>query len=560
MSTPIIGIDLGTTNSVICQLIGGRAEPIPVDGSPIVPSVVLFDGKKVVVGREARNLELQNPARVIRSAKRDLGSDVTYKIGRRNIRPEEVSAEVLRFLASAASAALGTPVRDVVITVPAYFDDAQRQATLRAGELAGLQVLRLLNEPTSASLVYEQVTEAIDAPEVVLVYDLGGGTFDVSILEVFGDVREVLATAGDSRLGGDDFDALLVEHFVEVLKGEEGFEPQSSPSVMARLRRVAEDTKIALSSQLVVSVREEFIGRSGDRDIHLALEIDRSSFDAMIAPLLDRTLLLVARAIADAGLAPADLDRALLVGGSTRIPRVHLVLRDALSDAESDGDDDPVVDIHGEVDVDLAVGLGAAIQAGLLQGAAVSRILVDVASHSLGLLAIGDQDWMGEPDTFAPIISRNTVLPAQRSHTFYTIVDGQQEVAVEVYQGEHPRASRNSRVGSFRHKLVPGPECSPVHATLAYDLDGVVKVTITQPGVAEGTTVEMSVPGATREVAPVEASLIEGKLRALIDGFPPELRAKLEAKLEAFKAAHGRAREALEDDLHELVLELEGDD
>ncbi len=563
MSSPLIGIDLGTTNSVICRLDGGRAEPIAIGGTPIVPSVVLFDGKKTVVGREARNLELQMPGRVLRSAKRDIGSDVVYKVGRKNIKPEEVSAEVLRYLASSASNVLGTPVRDVVITVPAYFDDAQRQATLRAGELAGLKVLRLLNEPTAASLVYEQVTGASPGglPEVVLVYDLGGGTFDVSILEIVGDVREVISTTGDSRLGGDDFDALLVDHFLQSLEAEQGFEPRTDPSVMARLRRVAEDTKIALSSELVVHVREEFIGRAGERDVHLSMELHRSAFESMIEPLVRRTLELVERALQDADLHPADLDRVVLVGGSTRIPFVQQILRDALADANDDDGEGPVVDIHGEVDVDLAVGLGAAIQAGLLHGAEVSRILVDVASHSLGLRARGPQDWLGESDTFVPIIPRNTALPARQSHTFYTIFDKQEEVDVWVYQGEHPRATMNTLVGRFDHRLAPRPESSPVHATLEYDLDGIVKVSISQPGASERTTVEMSLPGAgaAREVAPVGTSVLEGKVRRLLGGLEPDVRADLEARLTAFLSARGEAREALEEDLLEFIFELEDD-
>ena len=282
------GIDLGTTNSVISQLVNGRPQPIDIDGSPIVPSVVLFEGERVWVGRKARNLELEQPERTIRSVKRKMGQSHSYQVGDRVLSPEEVSGEILRALKDGAAAATGHEVTDVVITVPAYFDDAQRRSTLRAGELAGLNVLRLLNEPTSASLVYDQVGAAAQpgVPEIVLIYDLGGGTFDVSVLEVFDSVREVRATAGNSVLGGDDFDELLVRFFLDELRRTAGVDPREDVRAMARLRRLAEDTKIRLSTDTSVMVKEEFITRSGDAPVHLLVEVTRRQFESMIRPLL----------------------------------------------------------------------------------------------------------------------------------------------------------------------------------------------------------------------------------------------------------------------------------
>ena len=307
MSAPY-GIDLGTTNSVIAHLVNGRPQAIAVAGSPIVPSVVLFqrvEGKeRVVVGREARNLALLHPAETVRSVKRRMGEEHVYEIGGRRLTPEDVSAEILRALKVGAEQATGEEVRDVVITVPAYFNDAQRRATLRAGELAGLNVLRLLNEPTAASLVYEHSStthgpESTPGPEIVLIYDLGGGTFDVSVLEVFDGVREVRATTGNSRLGGDDFDDLLQRYFLDELRVRASCDPREDARAMARLSALAEDTKIKLSSQVEVQVREEFLTTSNGKPVHLDVTVTRRQFEDMVRPLLESTIALAHRAVDD---------------------------------------------------------------------------------------------------------------------------------------------------------------------------------------------------------------------------------------------------------------------
>ncbi|MEI8259253.1 MAG: Hsp70 family protein, partial [Deltaproteobacteria bacterium] len=397
--SPIVGIDLGTTNSVIARIDGRHPVAVEIDGSAIVPSTVLWLDDRVIVGREARNLQLQYPERTVRSAKRKIGTDHRYSIAGREVSPEEVSAEVLRALRLGAEKALGEPVREAVITVPAYFDDAQRRATLKAGELAGLHVLRLLNEPTSASMVYEHVASldtAARASDLVLIYDLGGGTFDVSLLEVSEGIREVRATAGNTHLGGDDFDDKLVARFLEDLKRRHGVDPREDLRAMARLTRLAEDTKISLSAVPEVQVHEEFLTTRDGKAVHLDLTVSRRDFEEEIEALLESTMELTRQVLRDAGVGAADVSRICLVGGSTRIPRVRHLLRECFAS-----------DIHDEIDPDLAVGLGAAVQAAILKSVDVDRILVDVAAHSLGIRVIGIEDEdensvLDAPDTFAP--------------------------------------------------------------------------------------------------------------------------------------------------------------
>ncbi len=548
------GIDLGTTNSVIAHLVQGRPVALSIQGSPIVPSVVLYTEGGAVVGREARNLELQMPERCVRSVKRKMGTSHRYSLAGRELTPEQVSADILAALKHGAELATGGPVRDVVITVPAYFDVAQRRATLEAGERAGLHVLRLLNEPTSASLVYDRLLAPGGASttdsEILLVYDLGGGTFDVSVLEVFQGVREVRATAGNTHLGGDDFDDKLLQLFLDELKGHQGVDPREDLRAMARLRRLAEETKIRLSVDVSVRVREEFLTSVEGKPIHLDLEVRRRTFEELIEPLLESTVALARRAVEDARLEGQSLSRVCLVGGSTRIPRVRELLEEAFG-----------VDIHEEVDPDLAVGLGAAIQAGLLTGEPVERILVDVASHSLGMRVIGEADLPGaEPDTFAPVLRRNTVLPAVRVEEFYTMVPQQEQLLVEVFQGEAPRVSENTRVGSFDFPLEPQPANSPLRVEFAYDLNGVVKVSVSQPGTNNAKTVALSVADAGKAAQSAKAqSAVERKARALLQGLPPGPRAELERLLGQYAASEGSARERAEEALLDFFLEHEAE-
>ncbi len=578
MSTTI-GIDLGTTNSVVATLQDGRPRTIDIDGASTMPSVVHYgaDGR-VVVGRAARNLALADPERTVNSVKRAMGRSSALVVGGRSVRPEEVSAEILRKLKAAAEAELGCTVTQAVITVPAYFDDAQRRSTLVAGELAGLEVLRLLNEPTAAALVYDRAQESAasappdsgyggDAPEIILVYDLGGGTFDVSVIEVVDGIREVRAIAGDARLGGDDFDQLLVDSFVRVLQAQHSTDATDDVIAMARLRRAAESAKIVLSRDVEVTVVEEFLLSVDGTPVHLHTVVTRRDFEAMIDEMLESTIALALQALDDAKLDPAEpLSRICLVGGSTRIPRIRQLLVRSFT-----------ADIHAEIDPDLAVGLGAALQCGILQGEVLGQVLVDVASHTLGIRTADDFDEGEVADHFSPILHRNCALPAEATEEFYTAVDRQAVVQVDVLQGESGRASRNRLIGTFEFPLRPMPERSPVHIRFAYDLDGVIRVTASQP-LGEQMTVHLSVADATPGRAPSTPpqksaagrsdAAVARRARALLapqddasHELDPSQRTALAAALNAYDtAATSGEREAAEDALLDLFLDLEAGD
>ena len=560
-----VGIDLGTTNSVITYLRDGLPVPIAIDGDAIVPSVVYVDKDGAFkVGREARNRQLSEPERTIRSVKRKMGLDHRYEIDGREYSPADISAAVLSALKAGAEKALGQPISDVIVTVPAYFDDAQRRATLRAGELAKLHVLRLLNEPTSASLVYDQIGEAKTATEseIVVIYDLGGGTFDVSVLDVAGQIREVRSTTGNTALGGDDFDDRLLQVFLDELKAKHAVDPREDARAMAKLRRLAEETKIKLSFATSVEVREEFLTSVAGKPIHLETTITRRQFEDLIRPLLESTIEHSRKALEDAKVDAGQIGRVCLVGGSTRIPLVRSLIEEAFG-----------APIHEDVDPDLAVGLGASLQAGLLRGAAVERILVDVSAHSLGMRVVGREDdiYAETPDTFAPVLKRNTVLPAQRAEEFYTMVDAQKRLEVEVFQGEARLCSQNTRVGSFHFDLVPVPEQSPIKVEFAYDLNGVIRVEVSQPGKNNAKAVALKVADAGKRAqktkSPAAAkgastnrsdSPIVRKARTLLPSLACDEQRKMEDLLAKLAAAtNPNDQEHLEDDLLDLFLEHE---
>ena len=551
------GIDLGTTNSCISRIADGMPVAVPIAGDSIVPSVVLFAPDRVLVGREARNLELSMPERAVRSVKRRMGGrGPDYQIDGRTLSPEEISAEILRALKHGAEQTTGESVRDVVITVPAYFDDAQRRATLKAGELAGLNVLRLLNEPTSASLVYDRVGPSAplesDAagPEIVLIYDLGGGTFDVSVLEIYGDVREVRATTGNTQLGGDDFDELLYRRFVDHLKLQRAVDVHNDASARAKLRALAEQTKIALSSKLESRVSAEFVTvDAAGAPVHLQLTVTRSELESLVAPLLRETVELARRALDEARLEGQTLSRICLVGGSTRMPLVRNLLAEAF-DAE----------VHEEIDPDLAVGLGAAVNAAMLAGVPVERVLVDVSAHTLGVRVLGADDvpWQ-PPDTFAAVLRRNSVLPCVRAREFYTAVDDQKAMAVDVFQGEGARCSDNRSIGTFSMELEPRPVHSAVRVELSYDLDGVVRVTASQPGTGREKSVEMRL--ADKSVAADDTdSAVVRKARRVAEELESDDKRELLALLGSYERASKPERAACEDALLDFMLELESAD
>ncbi|MGF1569077.1 MAG: Hsp70 family protein [Nodosilinea sp.] len=467
-----VGIDLGTTNSVVAALDNGQPWVIPdLDGELMLPSCVgQSDQGKLLVGTLALRQYAAAPERTVKSIKRHMGTEHSTILGERTYSPQEISAIILRTLKQQAEEALGEPVSQAVITVPAYFTDAQRQATKEAGEIAGLEVLQILNEPTAAALAYDLRTEATQR---VLVYDLGGGTFDVSIVEITGEVTEVLASHGNNRLGGDDFDRQLMRHLADRFKQIHGVAVPEDAITQARLLRAAEAAKMALSDHSFVTVREPFLGSQGKTALHLEFELSRQDFEDLIRPLLRETLDAIDRALTDAGLESDDLDQVLLVGGSTRIPLVRHMVEDHLEQSPTDS-----------VQPDLCVALGAAMQAGVLTGEAVEAILVDVIPHSLGIAAVIDTPVGPMPGVFSVIIPRNSVIPVSRSEVYNTISPNQTAVDIEVFQGENPIAKENVPLGEFRIQGLPPRPAGAVEVEVHFDFDlnGILVVTATEKG------------------------------------------------------------------------------
>jgi molecular chaperone DnaK len=467
-----VGIDLGTTNSEVAIVENGQARVLPgEDGDPILPSCVGFsDTGKLLVGREALRQYAAAPERTVKSIKRWMGTEHKTTLGDREYLPHEISAIVLRALKQRAEIALGEPVTQAVITVPAYFTDAQRQATKTAGEIAGLEVLQIINEPTAAALAYDLRSEDT---ERVLVYDLGGGTFDVSVVEITGEVTEVLASHGNNRLGGDDFDRRLQIHLAELFRLAHGVEVPNDAPTNARLLRAAEQVKINLSAHGFAPVREAFLGSKGKTALHLEAEVSRSDFEKLIRPLLDQTLEAIDRALADAELEPEQIDQIILVGGSTRIPLVQQMIEEHLGQTPTDG-----------IQPDLCVALGAALQAGVLAGEAVDAILVDVIPHSLGISAAVSTPLGIMPGFFSVIIPRNSVVPVSRSEVYSTVSDNQEAVEVEVFQGENEIAEENVPLGSFKVEGLPPQPAGGVQVEVHFDFDlnGILTVTTTEKG------------------------------------------------------------------------------
>ena len=527
------GIDLGTTNSVVALLQGGIPRPVNIEeGQAIVPSVVSFDpeGGRVYFGAQALNRYVAFPAHTVKSVKRLMGRTTPVQVGEAAYLPEEISAMLLKHLAAEATRVLGQTVRRVVITVPAYFDDAQRRATVRAGELAGLEVLRIINEPTAAAFVYE--SPAADAgEEIILVYDLGGGTFDVSIVLLRGDIKEVLASCGDTVLGGDDFDERLKDHFLRHLQHTTGIDLGHDFVVQVRLKEVAERVKITLSSQPFVTVNEVAVAVIDGEPLNLALEVARADFEEMTADLVEKTRRKVEEALAEARVSAGDIDRIVLVGGSTRMPAVQDMLADLF--------DQPM---EHAVDPDLCVALGAAVQAGIIAGEPLRHILIDVAAHSLGTRTVDVVDPVtGEADYFSTIIRRNTRIPATRSEVYYTVAANQKLVEVEVFQGESPSCSENTLIDSFRFDLKPAPAGSPVTLEYSYDLQGIVRVTVSQKGFENSRTVAVELHKAG--VSSEHAAVAESDAPALADKPVNYLSQKARQLLQDSRLAPASVRE-----------------
>ena len=465
MTDEILGIDLGTTNSEIAIYRDGRPEVLRDDqGRIILPSVVgLTETGELLVGEEARNQFLLYPERTVRSIKRRMGNDAKVQLGEREYKPQEISAIILSRLKEIAQARLGRPIRKAVITVPAYFSDTQRQATREAGEIAGLEVARIINEPTAAALVYEA---AQHQGKRILVYDLGGGTFDVSVVRIEQGVVEVISSHGNNHLGGDDFDHKIVEHVLEHLKLKHGVDVADWSQAMARILRSAEDAKKQLSDHPYARIAEEYLAEHSGQPVNLDLELSREEYEDMIAPFIEETLGAIHIALESAGLTSSQVDEILLVGGATRTPLIRRRLVEAFGTQP-----------RGEVDPDLCVAMGAAIQGAAMTGTEVSAVLVDVTPYTFGTSALGERNGELYPYHYVPIIPKNTPIPARMSEVFFTVLDEQTDVDVRIYQGENNDALENIKIGEFRVSgLSREPAGNPVILDLALDRNGILQV------------------------------------------------------------------------------------